>query len=69
VSFENEQFLGYDIKTLLEICFPVKCPKCNTRFFEVFLSPDDEHLIFVCYQCRYIPTLKEVIRLVKEARK
>lgn len=58
---ENSTFLGYDVKELLKVCLRLKCPRCKQDMFQIFVSPNSENLIFLCYQCRYIPTLEEIL--------
>jgi len=59
---ETEEYLGYDIKSLLDTMLHLKCPKCKGIIFEFFLS-EKQFLVPVCYQCREILTIEELMRL------
>jgi len=61
---ETEEYLGYDIKSLLDTMLHLKCPKCGGTIFEFFLS-ENGFIVPVCYQCREISTIEELMRIVK----
>jgi DNA-directed RNA polymerase subunit RPC12/RpoP len=60
-DFLTADFLGYNLKGLVEVCTQIHCPKCESRLFFIFIAPNGQNLVFVCLHCGFIPSLDDLM--------
>ena len=59
----TDKVSGYSISELLSEYLPFACPKCKENIWEGFVTKNAENFVLICHHCRYVPSMKEILRM------